>query len=348
MKKHEIILSILFLLPLIGSLAEAGDVSDLFKDVSGSVAVIYTKHKTSSSTGTKTLSVDVDSLGSGVLISQDGKMMTAAHVVQIADQIMVGFSSGDMIDARVISSAPFADVALLQLDRVPEQVKGAKLGNSENVRVGDEIFVVGAPFGLSRTLTVGHISGRHKPNAVVGGFEQGELFLTDAAINRGNSGGPMFDMTGEVIGIVSRFLSSSGTFEGLGLAVTSQTARRLLLEEPSFWIGIDGHILTGQLAEAFNLPQEMGILVQRVAENSPAARMGLRPGTVKAQIGNHNLVLGGDVILEVAGIPIGKEGDTYEKIQNRLSCMDGTELIKITVLRGGRQLQLGAPVGNLR
>lgn len=338
MKKYIVILYSLFLSPLLCSLAEAGDVSELFRDVSGSVAVIYAKQKTLSTT----------ILGSGVLISKDGKMMTAAHVVQIADQVMVKFSSGDIIDARVVSSAPFADVALLQLDRVPKEIRPAEFGNSDNLRVGDEIFIVGAPFGLSRTLTAGRICGRQKPNSVAGGFEQGELFLTDAIMHRGNSGGPMFDMTGAVVGIVSRMLSSSGTFEGLGFAVTSQTARRLLLEEPSFWIGIDGYILMDELSEAFNLTQEMGILVQRVAENSPAARMGIRSGAVYAQIGNKTLVLGGDVILDVAGIPISKREDTYAKIKNRLNSMSETDLLKITVLRGGAVLQLRAPIGKYR
>jgi S1-C subfamily serine protease len=223
---------------------------------------------------------------------------------------------------------------------VPKQVVAAKLGDSEKVEVGDEVFIVGAPYGLSRTLTAGHISARHRLNRISGGFELGELFQTDAAINPGNSGGPMFNMAGEVIGIASRILTKSGGSEGLGFAVTANTARRLLLEQPSFWFGVDGIVLEDELAAAFNLPQPMGFLVQQVAENSPASRLGLRPGGIKARIGLSEVLLGGDIILEVVGIEVSE--DCYQNIQNRLSQTKTGDTITVKVLRAGRMLQLSA------
>lgn len=339
MKFRFIILVALILIPYPWGSSESRSMADLFKEVNGSVAVVVALHKISSvpSGIQQTMGLDV---GSGVLISKSGKVITAAHLVNTADQIKVKLSNGEMVGARVRASAPFADVSLLQLESVPKEVVFAKLGDSEKVEVGDEVFVVGTPYGLSHTLTAGHISARHKLNRVSGGFEVGEIFQTDAAINQGNSGGPIFNMAGEVIGIASFILTKSGGFEGLGFAVTSNTAKRLLLEEPSFWFGLDGIVLEDGLAAAFNLPQPMGFLVQQVAQNSPAARLGVQPGGIKSKIGLNEMLLGGDIILEVVGIQVRE--DCYQSIQNRLSQMKPGDIITVKVLRAGRILQLSA------
>src|SRR5262249_16951327 len=155
-------------------------------------------------------------LASGVLISGDGKVLTAAHVVQAVDQVFVEFIDGQLVTACVISSAPAADVALLQLDSVPPGVAPAQLGDSDKVEVGDEVFVVGAPYGLSYTLSVGHIGGRAAPKGSLASLSAGEFLQTDAPINSGNSGSPMFNRQGEVVGIVSNIMSRSGGFEGIG------------------------------------------------------------------------------------------------------------------------------------
>lgn len=203
--------------------------ADLFKDVNGSVIVVVAQHKVSLVPAGTQQTISIGSVGSGVLVSKSGMVITPAHLVNTADQIKVKFSSGETIGARVAASAPFAHVSLLQLESVPKEVVVAKLGDSEKVQVGDEIFVVGSPYGLNHTLTAGHISARHKLNILSGTFEVSEVFQTDAAINQGNSGGPLFNLGGEVIGIASSILTKSGGFEGLGFAVTSNTAKRLLL-----------------------------------------------------------------------------------------------------------------------
>jgi S1-C subfamily serine protease len=226
---------------------------------------------------------------------------------------------------------------------MPKEVVVAKLGDSGKVQVGDEVFVVGTPYGLSHTLTAGHISARHKLNIVSGAFEVSEIFQTDAAINQGNSGGPLFNLAGEVIGIASSILTKSGGFEGLGFAVTSNTAKRVLLEQPSFWFGLDGIVLDDEVAAAFNVPQPMGFLVQQVAENSPAARLGLRPGGIKSQIGLNEMLLGGDIILEVVGIQVSES--CYPSIERRLSQMKPGDMITVKVLRAGRILELSATWG---
>jgi S1-C subfamily serine protease len=174
--------------------------------------------------------VPITDLGSGVLISEDGDVLTAAHVVQVADVVRVEFADGTMVGAKVVASDPAADLALLRLERVPEGAVIARLGDSDAVRVGQQIFVIGAPYGLSRTLSVGHVSARHLPGTLGGPFNLAEFFQTDAAIHRGNSGGPMLNMKGEVIGIVSYILSQSSAFEGVGFAVTSNSIDELLFE----------------------------------------------------------------------------------------------------------------------
>jgi serine protease Do len=150
-------------------------------------------------------------------------------------------------------------------------------------------------------------------------------------------------MAGQVIGIASSILTKSEGFEGLGFVVTSNTASRLLLEQPPFWFGLDGIVLEDELGSAFNFPQPMGFLVQQVADNSPAARLGLRPEGIKSQIGLTEMLLGGDIILEVVGIEVTE--DCYQKIQSRLNHMKPGDIITVKVLRAIRILQLSATRG---
>jgi S1-C subfamily serine protease len=266
--------------------------------------------------------------------------MTAAHLVHTADKVFVEFSGGKIVRAIVIASEPFSDVALLKLNSPPpSEAMVAKLGDSDKVEVGDQIFVVGAPHGLSYTLTVGYISARRQMKTVYSGLSLAEFFQTDAAVNEGNSGGPMFNMAGEIVGIVSAIISKSGGSEGLGFVVTSNTARQLLLERRPFWSGISGYFITKESARVFNVPPPgVGMLVQHVAKDSPAAMIGLQGGTVRATIEGENLVLGGDIILEVQGIPLGIEN--YQEIREMVSRLDPGNLVRVKVLRGGEQLEL--------
>jgi S1-C subfamily serine protease len=272
-------------------------------------------------------------LGSGVLISRDGKVLTAAHVVQTADAIEVELLTGEKVSAKVVSSEPEVDLAYLKLDSVPRGQLAASLGDSDRIQVGSPVFVIGAPFGLSHTLTVGHVSGRHRLGAA-GGIAGGEVFQTDAAINEGNSGGPMFNMDGEVIGIVSRILSASGGSDGLGFAITSNVARRLLTEK-SFWTGISGVVLSGDLATVFNVPPPgVGLLVQRIAAGSPAEQAGLREGSIGARIGDEDLLVGGDIVLTVMGISLDRP-DFLAAVREKAAASRPGEALEIVVLRGG-------------
>ncbi|RLA32623.1 MAG: trypsin, partial [Gammaproteobacteria bacterium] len=232
----------------------AGPVSKLFQRVSPAVVVLHTFEQAPPifKDGEIT-TASVEGVGSGVLISADGLILTAAHVVHIADSIHVEFHDGSRTLGRVLASDKSADVALISIDRVPDGITPVSLADSDQVAVGDEIIVIGAPYGIGHTLSVGHISGRRVPDDD-SMFSGTELFQTDAAINQGNSGGPLFTLDGEVAGIVSHILSRSGGYEGMGFAVTANTARELLLERRGLWSGIDGVLLEGSMAAAFNMP----------------------------------------------------------------------------------------------
>jgi len=274
-----------------------------------------------------------------VLISSDGKILTASHVVQIADEITVHFVTGETETARVVASEPRADIALLQLSGVPAGIQPARIGDSSTVQVGEQVFIVGAPYGIAHTLTVGYVSGRHKPNTIYAELPLAEFLQTDAAINQGNSGGPMFNLNGEVIGIVSHIVSKSGGFEGLGFVVSSNMARQLVLEKRPFWSGATWFQVSGDLAEYLNLPQPFGLLVEEVAERSPAQAMGLRPGRAVARIDGKDIPLGGDIVLAAMGIRL-DDATSFEKVHDRWSRLRPGDEITFRVLRGGRVIDL--------
>jgi serine protease Do len=316
--------------------AEAQTMRELFQRVSPSVVVI---RPLDPSLGPSGLVGPASGFGSGVVISNDGKVMTSAHLVQTADRVGVQFHDGSTIPARVVASAPRADVALLQLEGQPTDVASARLADSDLIAVGDEVFVIGAPYGLHHSFSAGHLSGRQAPHGAVGGVTV-EYLQTDAAINAGNSGGPIFNMKGEVVGIVSHILSRSGGFEGLGFAVPSNVAARLLLSPHSwFWSGVDFVPLSGEVARILNVPQPAGLLIQRVAAGSPGAMLGLQAGTLPMRIGSEEMVVGGDIVLEVAGRAITPQDAFIDELEAYLAGLPpGTE-VSVKVLRAGQVIE---------
>jgi serine protease Do len=335
MKKLLAVILAAAVLPAFAPAVQAQNLNEVFRKANPSVVVIRARGRDVSSVGVTRFT----ETGSGVLVSADGKVMTAAHVVNAMDEITVEALGGEPVSAKIIASEPAADLSLLQLERVPPSMRAATMADSSTVRVGDQVIVIGAPYGLSHSMSAGWISARWLPNTVYKRMPLAEFFQTTATINTGNSGGPMFNMAAEVIGIVSHNISKSGGSEGLGFVVTINTAKKLLLERKSFWSGIDGTMLTGELAAIFNVPEPSGFLVKTVAQGSSAWDMGLLGGDKIATISGQQIAVGGDIILSVDGIAVGSD-DNIEKIRNRLAAEPPGTPFKMKVLRAGKVIEL--------
>ena len=318
------------------SVAEAKTLGEAFKEVNASVVEIRTVQRSVPQRLGMT-PTSIGGLGSGVLISPD-RVLTASHVVEVADQIKVLFVDGRERFARIVASEQFADVSLLALSEPIEGIEPAPLGDSNDVEIGDQVFVIGAPYGVSHTFTAGFVSGLHR-DEVMGGFNMGEVIQTDAAINTGNSGGPMFNRDGQVIGIVSHILSRSGGFEGLGFAISINTAKSLVIEQRSFWSGVQGLLLPPPMAQALNVPQNTGMLVQQVAGASPGARLGLRAGRIPINLDGQMIILGGDIILMVNDIRIDSP-DAIRKIRTSLRSFKPGDRMVVEILRAGHRERL--------
>lgn len=313
----------------------AQTLGDVFRRVNPSVVVIRARGSEVETSGLTRFT----ETGSGVLVSTDGKVMTAAHVVHSMDEVSVEFLGGDTVRAKVISSEPAADLSLLKLERVPAGAKVATLADSDSVRVGDPVIVIGAPYGLSHSMSAGWISARWPPNSVYHAMPLAEFLQTNATINTGNSGGPMFDLAGNVIGIVSHNISKSGGSEGLGFVVSINTAKKLLLERPSFWSGLEGRMIEGPIAQILNVPQPKAYLVKSVARGSAGDAVGLRGGAQLATVMGEQLVVGGDIILKVQGVPVGEASD-HRRVRDILDMVPPGGEFTMTVLRLGKIIEL--------
>jgi S1-C subfamily serine protease len=317
-------------------------VSEVFRRIRDAVVVIQTT-KTEYPFLSTAAPVSVKGTGSGVLISPT-EILTAAHVVQTANSVLVKFSSGQEIRAEVVASQTTHDVARLRLAE-PAPSAPVPMGDSDSAMVGDQVLVVGAPLGESHTLTVGYVSARRTMRGFFAGASEVEFLQTDAAINPGNSGGPMFNMRGEVIGIVSHILTLSGGSMGLGYAVSSNTARAVLSGGRSAWTGLGGTPVVGALAALLNVPPPGGgILVESVAIGSMSESLGLQPSTIPVAFAGEEILIGGDIILSVQGIPVGADLEGLESILQAVADLGSGDTLSVTVLRGGRQVELTARI----
>ncbi len=273
-------------------------VSNIYKKVIPSVVTIFTKSNNFTEKGT----VQSQGQGSGVLISHDCYILTAAHVVDGSSEIFVKTQDGKMRKANILFSEKTADIALLQLQVLDATLSHAKLGDSDILTVGQNVYAIGSPYGLENSFSSGIISAFRGFNMLYDGTVSVEFIQTDAAINSGNSGGPLFNSQGEVVGIASSILTVSGGFQGIGMVVAINTAKDLLAFEDRPWIGVDSVFLTQEeYAKLFNLQIEGGLLIQSVATNSPAAKAGLRGGYISANVAGREILFGGDIILQIGG-----------------------------------------------
>lgn len=318
-------------------------IGKLYEKAKEAVVLIKTSESEIIGQGYQQFMFNVKGLGSGFVVSKEGEIMTACHVVQTAQNIIVKFSDGEEVFAKVVSSYPPADVALIKLLSVKKTpLTVVQLSNSDNVNVGDQIFIIGAPFGLGSSLSVGYVGGKYSRKTEQG-FITSEVLQTDAAINEGSSGAPMFNLKGEVIGISSFILSNSKGFQGLGFATTSNVAKKILIDEPSVWTGIEAHLITSALARILNIPQEGGVLVQKVADYSLGDIMGLRGGSYKIFIEDSELLVGGDILLSIENIPLINEENLHKSWLLFQNLKPG-EILQFKILRSGSVLEMSKTI----
>lgn len=332
---------IILLIMLCSASVLAQDLSKVYEKVVNGVVVIETTEKEMVSANGRRAQMSVGGLGTGFLID-DNHIMTAAHVVQTAETVSIRFHNNEVIPANVVSNYKNADVSLLKLKWAPRDPTVLRLGDSDEIKIGEQVFVVGSPLGLSYSFSSGYISGRQESRRTSNSLVKAEFLQTDASINQGNSGGPMFNLKGEVVGIVSHILTQSGGFEGIGFAATSNIAKELLLDEQAMWTGIDGVWLTPQLASLLNVPQSSGVLVSKVVLLSPLGLMGVRGGKYEATIEGEEILLGGDIILSFNGVKLAYDDSSITALMNELRNTSKSGASTMEVLRGGKVITLTA------
>ena len=311
---------------------EEAQAAGLYRKVLPTVVTIATSTQVLTQEGLKQRS----GIGSGVLISPECHVLTAAHVVEGADTILVKTHDGVLRPAELLFSESAADIALIKLQTPAPELPHATLGDSDRLAIGQVAYAIGSPYGLENSLSVGHISAFREFNRLYDGTIQAEFIQTDAAINSGNSGGPIFNSRGEVIGIASRILTVSGGFQGLGFVVAINTAKQLMTLEDRAWIGIEAIFLgREQLGRLFNLDLGGGLLILRVAKGSPAAKAGLRGGSIPARVLGQDIPLGGDLLLEF-GTQETCHSECLAHAHSRISRMDR---IPVRFLRDGKTVK---------
>jgi S1-C subfamily serine protease len=292
--------------------------------------------------------------GSGFVIDKAGHIVTNYHVIEGAKEVQVNFSGDDRMDAKVVGSDPSTDIAVLQIDAQARALTRLPLGDSEAVRVGDAVIAIGNPFSLERTVTAGIVSALQRKITAPDGFAIDEVIQTDAAINRGNSGGPLMNANGQVIGVNAQIETETGGNVGIGFAIPINTVKEVvsqLIEGGKVehaYLGIEMATIDDTVAETFNLPVDQGVLVMRVHDGSPAERAGLKGGTTPTVVEGESYLLGGDLITKADGEEIEsadalgdivaskKPGDELELEINRKS-----ETQTMTITLGRRPSNVG-------
>jgi serine protease Do len=317
------------------------DIERLYSELNPSVVTILVKENKLVNAGPNDVrQVSAEGLGSGVYVSEEGYIITASHVVHNAESIMVLFPNGEKAPAKVKSSSEAADIAIIKtLYKPNNKIPVAKLGDSDLSKIGEKVMIIGAPYGLEHSLSVGYLSGRHSQKSLVSGTTKIEYLQTDAAINHGNSGGPMFNMNGEVIGIVSHILSESGGFEGLGFASSIDIAKDILENKSNRWFGIDAILLDKKIASSLNVPSGGGLLIQRVVRNSPGGQAGFKGGDLIANIDGREVILGGDIIIAINDMTINSDA-SLEKVGLSLNNTENGGSVTVTLLRAGKEVKI--------
>jgi S1-C subfamily serine protease len=297
---------------------------------------------------TRTLEYDVfmepvptEGAGSGFVIDPRGYILTNFHVVQGAQAISVTLGDRSHFDAKFVGADERNDIALIKIEPKDRKLNALTMGDSDNLQVGQTVLAIGNPFGFQSTLTTGIVSALGRTvqtgqTTVIDGAIQ-----TDAAINQGNSGGPLLNSHGEVIGINSAIYTPTGTTAGIGFAIPISTAKQIaqdLITEGRVRrasMGVEARVLSPAVAEALHLPVNEGLMLERVNPGGPAANAGLRGGDRQAILGMRRIVLGGDVITAIDSRPITGQMDLNLALNRKRP----GDTVKVEYYRGGQKME---------
>jgi 2-alkenal reductase len=305
--------------------------------------------------------LDSQAQGSGFVVSRDGYILTNSHVIttageapagetpEAASTVFVEFRDGERVRARVVGWDIYDDVGLLKVDPKAHDLAPVPLGDSSQVVVGEPVAAIGSPFGNVSSLAVGVVAATERSiDSLTSTYDLVDAIQTDAPINRGNSGGPMFDARGRVIGINAQIRSVSGTAEGVGFAVPINSAKRSmeqLIETGRVryaWLGVSTQTVTPKLAAHFGLSAPRGAAVQTVIDGSPADKANLRAGGPEEEYTGIRFRPGGDVIVAIDGTPVARAEDVVRAVTERL--LPG-QTTRLTIVRGDERLAVEVVLG---
>jgi S1-C subfamily serine protease len=289
-------------------------------------------------------------LGSGFVIDKAGHIATNFHVVEGAETVEVSFSNRDSVKARVVGTDPSTDIAVLEVNVDAGALTPLDLGDSDRLQVGDSVVAIGNPFGLERSVTAGIVSALHRPLTAPNDFTIDDVIQTDAAINSGNSGGPLIDARGRVVGVNSAIATGNTGAQGnigIGFAVPINTVRDVasqLIERGKVehaFLGIGVQPVDREVSRLFDLPVKRGLMVVRVYESSAADKAGLSAGTDEVVVSGESYLLGGDILLAIDG----RELATGEDLRDAISARKPGDKLTIEAYRDSEKRSFEVTLG---
>ena len=287
-------------------------------------------------------------LGSGFVYDAKGHIITNYHVIEGAETIQVSFLDGNISSASVVGMDIYSDIAVIKVDPEVTTLYPVVLGSSSELAVGVPVAAMGSPFGLSDTLTVGIVSSLERTLTAAENYVIIDVIQIDAAVNPGNSGGPLVNIYGQVVGVNTAIESETGTFTGIGFAVPSDTVKREvddLIATGSYahpWLGVSARDVNIVIADAIGLEKPQGVLVVDVTEGSPADQVGLRGGDQNVTLDGQVIPIGGDVITGIDGLPMRRMADLVVYMERNTSPGDS---VVFEIIRDGQERSLEVTLG---
>jgi S1-C subfamily serine protease len=331
--------------------SEGMSVNEIYRRAaSGVVRINATTNSTATpGTGNPWGTPQQSAIGSGFVIDKTGHIVTNYHVVEGADIVTVSFSNRDTVKAEIVGTDPSSDLAVLRVNTSASALTPLGLGNSDQLQVGDPVVAIGNPFGLDRTATSGIVSALQRLITAPNRFTIDHVIQTDAPINHGNSGGPLLNARGQVIGVNTQIETgdtASGNV-GIGFSVPSNTVKDVVAQilrtghVDHAYLGINGNSITRDVAGTYNLPVKAGVLVETVTNRSGADKAGLRGGQKQVVVAGETFILGGDIIVKVDGRQI----SSIEQLRDAVAGHKPGDKVKLVIYRGANRTSVTVTLG---